>query len=80
MFMSDREVPTTNNVSEQALRLSVVFRKVTNDFGVEWSAELYGGVRTVVATGRRQGFTALTALRTTLEGGSILAPPANPAE
>ena len=80
VFMSDREVPTTNNVSEQALRLSVVFRKVTNGFGVEWSAELYGGVRTVVATGRRQGFTALTALRTTLEGGSILAPPANPAE
>ena len=79
VFMSDREVPTTNNVSEQALRLSAVFRKVTNGFRVEWGAELYGGVRTVVATGRRQGFTALAALRTTLEGGSILVPPATPA-
>lgn len=74
VFMSDREVPTTNNVSEQALRMSAVFRKVTNGFRVEWGAELYGGVRTVVATGRRQGFTALAALRTTLEGASILAP------
>ena len=53
--MSDREVPTTNNVSEQALRLSVVFRKVTNGFRVEWSAELYGGVRMVVATAAGKG-------------------------
>ena len=74
VFMSDREVPTTNNVSEQALRMSVDFRKVKNGFQVEWGAELYGGVRTVVATGRQQGFTALAALRTTLEDGSILAP------
>ena len=78
VFMSDREVPTTNNVSEQALRMSAVFRKVTNGFRVEWGAELYGGVRTVVATGRRQGFTALAAIRTTLEEGSIFAPPPAP--
>ena len=32
MFMSNREVPTTNNESEQALRMSAVFRKVTNGF------------------------------------------------
>ena len=74
VFMSDREVPTTNNVSEQALRMSAVFRKVTNGFRVEWGAELYGGVRTVAATGRQQGFTALAALRTTLDGDSILVP------
>ena len=78
VFMSDREVPTTNNVSEQALRMSAVFRKVTNGFRVEWGAELHGGVRTVVATGRQQGFTALAALRTTLEYNSILAPPPAP--
>ena len=75
MFMSDRDVPTTNNVAEHASRVSAVFRKVTNGFRAEWGAEVYGGVRTVVATGRQQGFTALAALRTTLEGDSILAPP-----
>ena len=62
VFMSERDVPTTNNVSEQALRLSTVFRKVTNGFRAAWGAELYGGVRTVVATGRRQGLSALAAL------------------
>ena len=39
VLMSDREVPTTNNLSEQALHMSAVFRKVTNGFRVEWSAE-----------------------------------------
>ena len=37
VLMSDREVPTTDNVSEQALRVSAVFRKVTNGFRVEWA-------------------------------------------
>ena len=60
----------TNNVSEQALRLRTIFRKLTNDFQVEWGAELYGGARTVVATDRRQGFTALAVFRTTLEGAT----------
>ena len=60
------------------LRMSAVFRKVTNGFRVEWGVELYGGARTAVATGRQQGFTALTALRTTLEDGSILPPPLAP--
>ena len=38
--MRDRELPTTNNVSEQALRLSSIFRKVTNSFRVGWGTEL----------------------------------------
>ena len=53
----------------------------TNGFRVEWGGELYDGVRTVVATGRQQGFKALAALHSTLEGDSILAPlPAPSAE
>ena len=65
--MSDREVPTANNVSEQVLRQSKIFCKLTNGFRVEWRAGLYGGVQTVVGTGRHQGLTAL-------EGGSTLVP------
>ena len=65
----------------RALRVSRVFLKVTNGFRVEWGAELYGGVRTVVATGCRQELTGLAALRATLEEGRILAsPPAPSAE
>ncbi|MGF1535449.1 MAG: transposase [Elainellaceae cyanobacterium] len=31
-FLEDETVPSTNNSSEQALRWSEVFRKVTNGF------------------------------------------------
>ncbi len=33
-----RDVPTTNNACERALRPSVIFRKVTGGFRAEWGA------------------------------------------
>ena len=36
VFMTNRAVPCTNNVSERHLRPSVIFRKVTNGFRFEW--------------------------------------------
>ena len=76
MFLSEREVPPTNNVSERALRPSTIFRKVTNGFRAEWGAELCGAVRSGIATGRLHGLSALGALRATLEGRSLLPAPA----
>jgi transposase len=35
VFMSNRNVPCTNNVSERHLRLRVIFRKVTIGFRPE---------------------------------------------
>ena len=67
----------TNNVSGQALRLSTIFRKLTSDFQAEWGRSCTEAC--VVATDRRLGFTALAALRTTLEGGNTLVPPETPA-
>ena len=49
VFMSDREVPPPNNVSEHPLWLSTGFRKVTNAFCGESGVELYGGLQTVAA-------------------------------
>ena len=40
VFVTNRSVPYTNNVSERHLRPSVIFRKVTNGFRCEWGAEL----------------------------------------
>ena len=40
LFLEDETVPPTNNSSEQALRWSVVFRKVTYRFRSNWGAEL----------------------------------------
>lgn len=75
VFKSGREVPETDNVSEQALCMGTAFRKVTNRVQMEWGAKLYCGVRTVLATGRRQWLTVLAALRTALADGNVLTQP-----
>ena len=66
LFLDDASVPPTNNASEQALRMSVVFRKVTNGFRSDWGRDLFASVRTVVNTGRRQGLTAFEAIQKAL--------------
>jgi transposase len=66
VFLSRRDVEPTNNGSEQELRPSVIFRKVTNGFRSAWGAKVYADVRSIVATGRRAGRSALAALREAL--------------
>ncbi|WP_197064861.1 IS66 family transposase [Leptolyngbya sp. KIOST-1] len=62
LFLDDETVPPTNNSSEQALRWSVVFRKVTHGFRSDWGAELFAQVRSLVNTARRQGIPAFEAI------------------
>lgn len=62
LFLSDETIPPTNNASEQALRWSVVFRKVTNGFRSDWGAELFAQVRSLVNTAQRQGMSAFDAI------------------
>jgi len=62
LFLDDVTIPPTNNSSEQALRLSVIFRKVTNGFRSDWGKNLFAAVRSIVNTGRRQGFSAFQAI------------------
>jgi transposase len=78
VFVTNRDLPPTNNGSEQALRMCVVFRKVTNCFRSGWGAELYADIRSVLETARRRGIDALTAIRLTLQGLPLAAPPKNP--
>jgi transposase len=66
LFLEDETVPPTNNSSEQALRWSVVFRKVTHGFRSDWGAELFAQVRSLVNTARRQGISAFEAIFRTL--------------
>ena len=58
LFMTDRRVPATNNVSERELRPSVVFRKVTGGFRSSWGAELHAGYRSMTSTAKLAGQTA----------------------
>ena len=63
---SPTAMPPTKNVSERALRPSLVFRKVTNGFRSEWGAETYAAFRSVVATARIRGNIVLTAVQQAL--------------
>ena len=70
VFVTQRDVPATNNVSERALRPSVIFRKVTNGFRSAWGAEVYADICSIVATGRLNGRTALAAITEALAAGA----------
>ena len=74
VFVTDREVPFTNNASERALRPSTIFRKVTNGFRSEWGAEVFGAVRSVIGTGRLNDLTTLEAIVTTIKRRTVLKP------
>ena len=75
VFLKRRDVEPTNNESERALRPSVIFRKVTNGFRSEWGAKAYAALCSIVETGRRNGRSALTAIRDAL-ATPVAEPPA----
>ena len=66
LFLEDSAIPPTNNSSEQALRWSVIFRKVTNGFRSDWGRDLFAAVRSIVNTGKRQGLSAFESILTAL--------------
>ena len=66
VFVTNRDVPPTNNVSERHLRPSVIFRKVTNGFRCEWGAETYAAFRSVVGTAQANRVSVLAVLRAVL--------------
>jgi transposase len=68
VFLADRDVPPTNNISEREIRPSVVFRKVTNGFRSDWGAQIHAGYRSVTGTARLKGQTALEAVRDFIDG------------
>ena len=63
VFVTNRSVPYTNNVSERHLRPSVIFRKVTNGFRCEWGAETYAAFRSLVSTAKANCASVLEVLR-----------------
>ncbi len=75
VFITRRDVPSTNNDCERALRPSVIFRKVTGGFRSKWGARTYADALSVIATGRLHRRSALQALRDALAGRPILVPP-----
>ena len=77
VFVTNRSVPYTNNVSERQLRPSVIFRKVTNGFRCEWGAETYAAFRSVVSTAKANRAPVLAVLQFVLAAKSPVSPYAN---
>lgn len=72
LFLEDASVPPTNNSSEQAIRMSTIFRKVTNGFRSDWGKDLFANVRSIVNTGKRHGLSAFQSIKNALSPlGSI---------
>jgi len=64
--LETEDVPPTNNRSEQAIRMSVIFRKVTNGFRSDWGKNLFADIRSVINTGKRQSLSAFEAIKKAL--------------
>lgn len=65
-FFEDPSIEPTNNSSEQALRPSVIFRKVTNGFRSDWGRDFFSAIRSLIGTGQRQGLNPYQSLQRAL--------------
>ncbi len=74
VFMTRRDVPFTNNVSERHLRPSVIFRKVTNCFRCEWAPETYAAFRSVVSTAKANRASVYDTIRFVLSAKRAVGP------
>jgi transposase len=61
-FMTDFDVPFTNNLAEQDLRMMKVKMKISGCFRTIDGAEIFANLRSVVSTARKQGENILQTL------------------
>lgn len=63
VFLYRSDVAPTNNVSERALRPSVIHRKVTGGFRSQWGADAYAALASIIDTAALKGVNAFDALQ-----------------
>ena len=66
-FLSDFDVPFTNNLAEQDLRMMKVKMKISGCFRTLEGAQIFALLRSVVSTARKQRFNILQVLTATPE-------------
>lgn len=67
-FLSDREVPFTNNIAEQAVRMPKVKQKISGCFRTFDGAAAFCTIRSYLETLRKQGVDLLQALVQSFQG------------
>jgi transposase len=72
VFLYRTDVEPTNNVSERALRHSVIHRKVMGSFRSHWGAQAFAALASVIDTAQLSGVNAFQAIL------SLFDPPALP--
>jgi transposase len=63
VFLHRTDVEPTNNISERALRHSVVHRKVLCGFRSEWGAQGFAALASIIDTAELQGIHAFAAIQ-----------------
>jgi transposase len=61
-FLTDFDVPFTNNLAEQDLRMMKVKMKISGSFRTLEGAQTFASLRSIVSTARKQGFNILQIL------------------
>jgi transposase len=74
VFLYRDDVSPTNNVSERALRPSVIHRKVTGGFRSQWGANAYAALASVIDTAAIHRINAFDALQALLGKPSLPLP------
>jgi transposase len=74
VFLHRTDVEPTNNVSERAVRPSVIHTKVSGGFRSEWGANAYAALCSVIDTARQRGTTAFSAVQALLGTPSLPLP------
>jgi transposase len=64
-FLTDFDVPFTNNLAEQDLRMMKVKMKISGSFRTLEGAQIFARLRSVVSTARKHGFNILQILTAT---------------
>ena len=75
VFLYRNDVAPTNNVSERALRPSVIHRKVIGCFRSKWGAHAYAALATVIDTAELNGIHAFAAIQSLFGRPSLPLPP-----
>jgi transposase len=74
VFLYRTDVEPTNNISERALRPSVIHRKVLNGFRSGWGAQAYAALASLIDTAELSGVHAFAVIQSVIGIPALLLP------